>query len=90
MKTLSSQRPRPSIEIRMPALASRPVKATLVNWLPWSVLKMSGRPKRASAASRASTQNAVSMVFDSRQASTARENQSMMATRYRNPRPIGM
>jgi hypothetical protein len=34
MKTLSSQRPRPSIEIRMPAPASRPVKAALVNWLP--------------------------------------------------------
>ena len=31
----------------MPALASRPVKAALVNWLPWSVLKISGLPKRA-------------------------------------------
>jgi hypothetical protein len=32
----------------MPALASRPVKVALVNWLPWSVLKISGLPKCAS------------------------------------------
>jgi hypothetical protein len=32
----------------MPAAASVPVKAALVNWLPWSVLKISGVPKRAS------------------------------------------
>jgi hypothetical protein len=81
MKTLSIQRPRPSMEMRIPALASRPVKAALVNCEPWSVLKIAGRPNRASASSRASTQNAVSMVFDSRQASTARLAQSRMATR---------
>ena len=57
MKTLSIQRPRPSIEILMPAPASMPVKAALVNWLPWSVLKISGLPKRASASSSAETQN---------------------------------
>src|SRR5260370_22857100 len=33
MKTLSIQRPRPSIEIRIPAAASVPVKAALVNWV---------------------------------------------------------
>ncbi|MCA6112793.1 hypothetical protein J6497_37610 [Bradyrhizobium sp. CNPSo 4026] len=38
MNTLSIQRPRPSIEILMPVAASVPVKAALVNWLPWSVL----------------------------------------------------
>jgi hypothetical protein len=38
-------------------------------------------PNRASASSSASTQNAVSMVFDSRQESTARLAQSRMATR---------
>jgi hypothetical protein len=27
------------------------VKAVLVNWLPWSVLKISGLPNRASASS---------------------------------------
>jgi hypothetical protein len=52
-ETLSIQRPRPAIEMRMPAAASRPVKAALVNWLPWSVLKISDRPKRASASSSA-------------------------------------
>ena len=65
----------------MPAAASMPVKAALVNWLPWSVLKISGRPKRASASSSASTQNETSIVFDSRHASTARLAQSMIATR---------
>ena len=33
----------------MPAAASMPVKSPLVNWLPWSVLKISGLPNRASA-----------------------------------------
>jgi hypothetical protein len=32
--------------MRMPAAWSRPVKAALVNCAPWSVLKMSGLPKR--------------------------------------------
>jgi hypothetical protein len=50
---LSIQRPRPSIEIWMLACSSTPVKAALVNWLPW----------------------------DSRQLSTARLVQSMIATR---------
>jgi hypothetical protein len=44
MKTLSIQRPRPSIETRTPALVSTSTKRGEVNWLPWSVLKMSGRP----------------------------------------------
>ncbi|WP_421931753.1 hypothetical protein [Phenylobacterium sp.] len=35
--------------IAMPLSASRPVKAALVNWLPWSVLKISGLPCRAMA-----------------------------------------
>src|SRR6266481_385135 len=66
MKTLSIHRPRPSIEMRTPAAASAPVKEALVNWLPWSVLKISGLPKRASASSIAEMQNETSMVFDSR------------------------
>jgi hypothetical protein len=60
---LSIHRPRPSIEMRSPVLLSTPVKAALVSWLPWSVLKIFGLPKRASASSTASTQNA---LFDSR------------------------
>ncbi|MDE2501008.1 MAG: hypothetical protein KGL56_12550 [Alphaproteobacteria bacterium] len=64
------QRPRPSIEIAIPASLRTPVKSMLVNWLPWSVLKMSGLPYRSSASCKASTQNPASMVFDNLQAST--------------------
>jgi hypothetical protein len=81
MKTLSIQRPRPSIEMRTPASISTPVKAELVNWLPWSVLKISGLPYRASASSSAAKQNQASIAFDSRQERTARLAQSMTATR---------
>jgi hypothetical protein len=57
-KTLSSQRPRPSMLIRTPAVSRRSVKALLVNCAPWSVLKISGRPRR-SASSSASRLNEV-------------------------------
>src|SRR5690242_2877024 len=67
MNTLSIQRPRPSMEMRIPESASAPVKAALVNWLPSSVLKISDQPNRAKASSSAETQNATSMLFDSRQ-----------------------
>ena len=56
MKTLSIQRPRPSMEMRTPASMRTSVKRGLVNWLPWSVLKIDGRPNRAIASSRASMQ----------------------------------
>jgi len=45
MNTLSIQRPRRSVEIRMPAGCRHTGEGGLVNWLPWSVLKMAGRPK---------------------------------------------
>src|SRR3954454_7367267 len=64
MKMLSIHRPRPSIEMRTPAAASAPVNSPEVNWLPWSVLKISGLPNRASACSKAATQNDTSIVFD--------------------------
>src|SRR5262245_42949058 len=89
MNTLSIQRPRPSIEMRTLAAISAPVNAALVNWLPWSVLKISGRPKRASASCSAARQNEVSMVFDSRQANTARLAQSMTATKAAPDRDVG-
>ena len=56
MNTLSIYRLRPSIEMRMPMAISIPVKRALVNWLPWSVLKISGLPKRAIASLSAATQ----------------------------------
>jgi hypothetical protein len=46
-----------------------------------SLLKISGRPKRAMASSRASRQNSTSKVFDTRQDSTFRVAQSITATR---------
>ena len=55
--------------IATPADSNRSVKTALVNCTPWSVLKISGR-LRARASSKASTQNVLSRLFDSRQAST--------------------
>jgi hypothetical protein len=81
MNTLSIQRPRPSIEMRTPASISTLVKSALVNWLPWSVLKISGLPYRASASSSAATPNEASIVFDSRHERIARLAQSMTAIR---------
>ena len=65
----------------MPAACKRPVKTKLVNWLPWSVLKISGVPYRSRASSSASVQKRASSVFDSCQARTYRLAQSMTATR---------
>ena len=47
--------PQPLIEMRTPARCSRPVNRDEVNWLLWSVLKISGRPNRAMASSNAAT-----------------------------------
>ena len=69
------------MEMRTPASASTSMKRGLVNWLPWSVLKIAGRPKRAFASCSASMQKSASTVFYSRQARTLRLNQSMIATR---------
>ena len=73
--------PLPSMLMRMPWPCSSPVNSLLVNWLPWSVLKISGLPYLANASSTASMQNAASMVIDSRYASTLRLCQSTTAAR---------
>ena len=51
---------------------------------------ISGVQCLAMAALSASTQKLASSVFESRQASTLRVAQSMIATKYRNPRRTGM
>jgi hypothetical protein len=90
MNTLSIHRPRPSIETRMPASCNNDTNRGLVNWLPWSVLKISGAPKLSIASATAAMQNSTSMVFDTHHASTLRLAQSITATRYKNPRRIGI
>ena len=83
-KMLSMQRPRPSILIAIWRPANSPVNCSEVNCEPWSLLKMSGRPRRKARFS-ASTQNFTYIVNDSDQLSTNRLNQSMTATRYKKP-----
>src|SRR5271154_4761848 len=55
-KTLSRQAPLPSMLIEIWLAIKTLVKASLVNWLPWSVLKIPGVPCFAKASSNASTQ----------------------------------
>ena len=43
------------------------MNSALVNWLPWSVLKISGLPYFAIASSTASMQKSVLMLIDTRQ-----------------------
>jgi hypothetical protein len=73
--------PLPSIEIRVPLRFSRSVHANDVNCEPWSVFMIPGGPKRWVDSFSASTQKSASSVFEMRQASTLRVNQSMIATR---------
>ena len=63
------------------AFFSTSMKSTLVNCEPWSLLKISGRPWRPSASSRASMQKPADSVIDSRHARTLRLNQSSTAAR---------
>lgn len=79
-----------SMLMRMLWRSSNPVTASLVNWLSWPVLKMSGVRWRWMASSTASMQKSVSVVIDARWASTFRAYQSMTAVSYMKPRRMGI
>jgi hypothetical protein len=84
-------RPRPLavMLIAMALSSSRPVTSAPVNWLPWSVLKISGVPRRASASSTASRQNATCIAIDTRHDRTRRLNQSTTAASRQSRVPLG-
>src|SRR5450631_2846589 len=86
---LSLNRPLPSMLILMFQVLRTEVNASLVNWHPWSVLKISGAPYLNNASFSASTQNLVSRVLDNRQDRTRLVAQSMIAIRYMCPRAMG-
>jgi len=67
--------------IAMPLSVSTLVKAAPVNCEPWSVLKISGLPYFSKASCSVSTQNAASIVIDTRHDSTRRLAQSSTTAR---------
>ena len=85
---LSTYLPFPSMLILTPLRSRSPENPSPMNWLPWSVLKTSG-VSVTNASSKASTQKSASRVLESRQVTTYRLYQSMMATSYRNPMAMG-
>src|SRR2546427_5333124 len=89
MNRLSIHRPRPSMLTSTPTDSTASRYASLVNWLPWSVLEISGCLPLASAAAQARIQNSLSRLLDNSQASTYRLHQSITATKYMNPWAIG-
>ena len=71
-----------------PTDSNRLVHAVVVNCTPWSVLKIPGHPFVNDSSSIA-RQNSLSRLFDNRQLTTSRLNQSIVAAKYRNPDGIG-
>ena len=66
------------------------VKTSLVNWLPWSVLNISGLPCSRKASSAISAHHSASIVLLKPHPIIRRLNTSMMAARYINPFRIGI
>ena len=87
--TLPLQRPFPSILILMLSSLSFPVKASLVNWRPGSVLKISGLLSRAMASFSASRQKLLSMVLETPQQRAFLLYQSRITVRSANPLAMG-
>ena len=70
MKALSVARPRPSRLMRQPAASRACSYARLVNWLPWSELKMYGAGAQRKASARVWRQKLTSSVLENYQLST--------------------
>ncbi|HTU90594.1 MAG TPA: hypothetical protein VMF69_11010 [Gemmataceae bacterium] len=66
-----------------PADSSLPIHADAVNCTPWSLLNTSGQPC-PNASSSISRQKQLSSLLDSRQATTERLYQSIVAASYTN------
>lgn len=66
MKILSKARPRLSMVKAIPRAFKVAMKASEVNWHPWSELKTSGVPCSLRASSMAATQKSALSVFEQR------------------------
>lgn len=69
------------MDIRTPTFRKALVQAHALNLLPWSVFMTSGAPCRVISFVSASAQGSVSIVFDSRYATTLRVAKSIMTVR---------
>lgn len=83
-KAGASARPRPSRLLVTLADCRRPLNSRLVNWLPWSVLKMAGLPQ-PSARARPSKQKPGSSGVAICQQSPYRLSQARTANRQTTP-----
>ena len=81
MNMLSRLIPFPSILTSMSLLSSVPVYSEDVNWLPWSVLNISGLPF-FSARRRARMQKSASRLFDISHEMTYLEYQSIAVLQH--------
>jgi hypothetical protein len=87
---LSRQATFPSIQILISQLARTLMKWVEMNWLRWSVVKISGWPSRASYSFTASMQKSASSVIETHQDGNRRVNESRTAARQMRPRTIGI
>lgn len=78
--------PRPSLDILILASVRVVILDAPAHCDLWSVFTILGLPYLAMASLNASTPKLAPSVLESRQTSTLRVAQSMLATRYRNPR----
>ena len=91
LRLYGSGRPSlPSIEILICFSISTSRKILAVNWLPWSVLNISGLPCLARQSLSIWAHQEASIVLDNDQCKILRVCQSMIAIQYMNPFFIGI